>query len=59
MNRVYQGASICVYFDEKQVQRKKRRILAPGEMEQIAVAREALEGQPGLGSITIAIEEDA
>lgn len=59
VDRVYQGASICVYFDEKQVQRKKRRILAPGEMEQIAVAREALEGQPGLGSITIAIEEDA
>ena len=36
VDRVYQGASICVYFDEKQVQRKKRRILAPGEMEPVS-----------------------
>lgn len=59
VDRVYQGAGVCVYFDGEQVQRKKRRILAPGEMEQALVARQALESRPGLSRITIAIEEDA
>ena len=54
---VYQNAYISVYFDDERVSRRKRQIMAPGEMEQVTLKREDLLSRPGLKSITVTIEE--
>lgn len=55
---VYKKASIVVYYDGKQVMKKKRPIMAPGEMEEIKLEREKLLNCPDLKSITIRIEKE-
>lgn len=54
---VYQKKAIGVYFDGERVQQKKRPIMAPGEMEEIRLAKEKLLQYPGLKEIVIQVEE--
>lgn len=54
---VYKNCAVCVYLDDELLQRKKRPVMAPGEMEQIVLAKEKLGTHPDLGRITIRIEE--
>ena len=53
---VYKDAYVSVYFDEARVMRKKKRIIAPGEMEQIILSREQMKEYPDLKTITVKIE---
>lgn len=48
---------VCVYLDEKRILRKKKRILAPGEMEQVILKKEELMKRPETKRIRICIEE--
>ena len=54
---VYKNCYTSVYFDEERVLRRKRQILAPGEMEEIHLTKEQIEKYPDLKTITVKIEE--
>lgn len=56
VDNVYKEGNICVYFDDKEFLRRKKRILTPGEMEEIRLKKKDLENNPGLQSITVKIE---
>lgn len=58
VDRVYKNCYVSVYFDEERVFRRKRRIAAPGEMEEVRLEREALLRFPDLKQITVKIEEE-
>ena len=53
---VYKGRSIAVYFDGQLVEKRKKRILAPGEMEQILLKKEMLQKYPDLKKIEVCTE---
>ena len=55
---VYRQAYVSVYFDDERVQHQKKKIMAPGEMEQIILQKKKLLEKPDLRTITIKIEED-
>ena len=55
---VFRGAKIVVDYDGVPVKSIKKRILTPGEMEQVTLTREDLEAQTGLSEITIRVEKD-
>ena len=57
VGRVYRDCYVCVYFDEKQVIRKKRLYAAPGEMEELILKKAQLMEYPALKQITIKIQE--
>lgn len=54
---VYKNCCICVYFNDECVSRRKKQIMAPGEMEEIKLKKTDLEKFDGLEQITIKIEE--
>ncbi len=53
---VYKDAFVSVYFDNERVQHKKKRIIAPGEMEQVILQKKQLASCPDLKTITLKIE---
>ena len=55
---VYKDAFVSVYFDDTRVQHKKKRVIAPGEMEQIVITKKQLGEYPDLQTITIKIEKE-
>lgn len=54
---VYQNCYLAVYLNDKQILRRKKQIMAPGEMEEIRLEKKVLEAASGLKEITIKIEE--
>lgn len=54
---VYKNCFIATYFDDRLISRKKRPVMAPGEMEQIILNKKKLSEFPDLNKITIRIEE--
>ena len=54
---VYTNCYISAYFDDVRVIRKKRPVVAPGEMEEIKLTKEQLLKYPDLKTITVKIEE--
>ena len=55
---VYKNCYISCYFDDERILHKKRTILAPGEMEQIKLAKVQILNEESLTKIIIQIEED-
>lgn len=55
---VYRDRFISVYYDHKRVVHRKKRVLAPGEMEQIVIKKESLADCPDLKNIIICTEVD-
>ena len=53
---VYKDAFVSVYFDDMRVRHQKKRILAPGEMEQVVLTKKQLDEYPDLKTITVKIE---
>ena len=54
---VYKNCYVSTYFDEERVMRRKRPVVAPGEMEEVKLSKERLVQYPNLKTITIKIEE--
>ena len=54
---VYKNKVIAVYFDDQLISKKKRQVMAPGEMEQVILKKKKLEEYPETKKITIRIEE--
>ena len=53
----YKNKAIVVYFDDQLISKKKRQVMAPGEMEQVILKKNKLEEYPETKKITIRIEE--
>ena len=56
---VYKDHCVNVYFDDERVQHIKKRIMAPGEMEQVILQKKKVCGDKVPKTITIAVEEDS
>jgi NADPH-dependent 2,4-dienoyl-CoA reductase/sulfur reductase-like enzyme len=55
---VYKNSFVSVYFDDERVMHNQKRIIAPGEMEQIILRKSQLAEHAGLKKITIKIESE-
>ncbi|WP_405341084.1 NAD(P)/FAD-dependent oxidoreductase [Ruminococcus sp.] len=53
---VYKDSYVSVYFDDTRIRHQKKRILAPGEMEQVILTKKNLDEYPDLKTITVKIE---
>ena len=54
---VYKNCAIATYFDDQLISKRKRPVMAPGEMEQVILDKKKLGEYPDLSKITIKIEE--
>lgn len=54
---VYKDRYISVYYDGTLISRRKKKVLAPGEMEQITLKKESFSGYEDLKEITVRTEE--
>ncbi len=55
---VFKDSYVSVYFDDERVMHKKKRIMAPGEMEQVILQKKKIDEKPDLKTITIKIEAE-
>lgn len=55
---VYKDVYLNVYFDDTPVISQKKRVMAPGEMEQFRLKKEQLLQNPNLSAITLRIETE-
>ena len=55
---VYKDVYLSVYLDDERVTHTKKRILTPGEMEQVLLPKKWIEDRPELIKISILIEKD-
>lgn len=53
---VYKDRYISVYYDDQRIMRKKKKVLAPGEMEQVVLTKKSLSEYPDAERITIRTE---
>ncbi len=54
---IYHNRAIAVYYGDKKVMSRKKRVLAPGEMEQVLLKKESFKDYPDIAEITIRTEE--
>ena len=54
---VYRDAYVSVYFDGVRISHKKKRVIAPGEMEQVVLTKKQLDEYPEMKEITVKIEK--
>ena len=57
VGNVFRDKYISVYYDDERVDHMKKRVLAPGEMENVNIKKETLMKYPDLSKITIKVEE--
>lgn len=55
---VYKNSFVSVYFDDERIMHNQKRIMAPGEMEQIILRKSQLLEHGGLKKITVKIESE-
>ena len=54
---VQKNCYVSAYFDEERVIKKRRPVVAPGEMEEVKLKKEMLLKYPDLKKITFKVEE--
>lgn len=57
VGQVFKGCAIATYFGDTLISKRKRPVMAPGEMEQIVLKKSQLAEYPDIENITIKIEE--
>lgn len=55
---VFKDVTLAVYFDGECISRQKKRVMAPGEMEQVILKRADLMSRPEVTGITIRVEKE-
>lgn len=58
VGKVYKGAYLSVYADNERIFHQKKKILTPGEMCQILLARDKVQELDGLKKLTVKIETE-
>lgn len=56
---VYKDVLLTVYFNDTSVMKIKKKVMAPGEMEQLVLPKEKLFSFPNLKTITLKVEKGA
>ena len=54
---VFKNKAIATYFDDTLISKRKRPVMAPGEMEQVILDKKKIAEFPDLSKITIKIED--
>ncbi len=54
---VMKNRIVSVWMDGERVQKKRRQIMAPGEMEEVRLTREQFDAHPNLSDLLIRVEE--
>ena len=54
---VFRDKSVAVYYDDKLIRKQKKRIMAPGEMEQLILTKESLREAGQVSRIRICLED--
>lgn len=54
---VYKNKAIATYFGDTLISKRKKQVMAPGEMEQVVLTKAQLQEYPDITNITIKIEE--
>jgi len=54
---IYRDRAVCVYYDGKKISSRKKRVLAPGEMEQVVLKKSSFADYPEISEIVICTEE--
>lgn len=54
---VYKNCVIATYYDDELINKRKRPVMAPGEMEQVILDKKKLAEYPDLQKVRITIEE--
>ncbi len=57
VGQVYKGCAIATYFGDTLISKRKRPVMAPGEMEEVKLTKAQLAEYPDITNITIKIEE--
>ncbi|MBQ9058570.1 MAG: FAD-dependent oxidoreductase [Atopobiaceae bacterium] len=55
---VFTGSYVNVYLDDERISHKKKRIMAPGEMEQVVIPKSKLAEHADLKTITVKVESE-
>lgn len=55
---VYQNKSISVWVDDQRISKKKKQVLAPGEMEEVILTKEHLLSYANAKQITVRLEDN-
>ena len=58
VGNVYRDSFLCVYYNDKCMSRVKKKVMAPGEMEQVVLLKSKLKEFGDLKDITIRIEQE-
>lgn len=58
VGNVYRDSFLCVYYNDKCMSRVKKKVMAPGEMEQVVLLKSKLKEFGDLKNITIRIEQE-
>ena len=58
VGNVFRDHYVSVYLGDERIQHRKKRVMAPGEMEQITLKRAELLAHPDIESITVKLEEE-
>ena len=53
---VYKNSAVTMYFGDQEVLRRKKQIMAPGEMEEVKISKSKLAEYGDIDDITIKIE---
>lgn len=54
---VFKDKAIAVYYDGKRVFSQKKKVIAPGEMQQVILQKKSFKEYPSVKTITVKIEE--
>ena len=57
VGQVFKGCAIATFFGDTLISKRKRPVMAPGEMEQVVLKKSQLAEYPDIENITIKIEE--
>lgn len=57
VNNVYEKCNLCLYFDDELIKKRKRPVMAPGEMENVYIDKKDLQAHPNTKQIVIKIEK--
>ncbi|MBO6154619.1 MAG: FAD-dependent oxidoreductase [Butyrivibrio sp.] len=57
VEQVFKNCAIATYFGDELINKRKKQVMAPGEMEQVVLLKSKLAEYPDLTDITIKIEE--
>ena len=56
VGKVFKNSAVTMYFGDEQVLKRKKQIMAPGEMEQVVIDKKKLAEYGDISDITIKIE---